>query len=295
MTTALTTTPPPPPLPAGRRNAVRVLLVVVAGTLVTGCVLMLGVAAWRVSTLRMTTDTQTLPAAMKVLTIDTANSPVTVRIVADADADVPRADLRAVHPGGADERGLVVTNDVGGTRIGLASTPPAFMGWSRAGQLTVTLPPDLARELAVITKQEIGDLEFRADVATLDVSTTHGDVTLSGAARRVEVHTQKGDVTATRNPIRVTEAFSADTRNGDFDVEFAVAPRTIDVITRNGDIALALPEPGPYTVHAQSGGDVDTRVSETSDPGLAVARVTVRSDYGDVVIDDLRRVRPALP
>ena len=64
---------------------------------------------------------------------------------------------------------------------------------------------------------------------------------LSGSARRIEVHTDNGDV-VTRDPISVSESFSATTIDGDIKVDLKdAAPRTVDATTANGDVIIALP------------------------------------------------------
>jgi hypothetical protein len=95
-------------------------------------------------------------------------------------------------------------------------------------------------------------------------------VVLSGAARRIEIHNVDGEV-VTRDPISVTESFSA--------------------TTETGDVILALPARGPYLVNANTGqerGATVVRVPQTTNREDAAAVVTARSETGDVVIDDLR-------
>jgi hypothetical protein len=95
---------------------------------------------------------------------------------------------------------------------------------------------------------------------------------------------------ATRDPIRVTESFSATTETGDIKVDFAeTAPRTVDATSRDGDVIIALPARGPYVVNANTAdGNTDVRVPQTTNRENAAAVVTARSDTGNVVIDDLR-------
>jgi hypothetical protein len=151
------------------------------------------------------------------------------------------------------------------------------------------LPPDLARKLTVTAQQDTGVVLAQADIDQLIARTDTGAVVLSGAARRVEVHNVDGEV-ATRDPIRVTESFSATTETGDIKVDFAeTAPRTVDVSSQDGDVILALPARGPYVVNANTAdGNTDVRVPQTTNRENAAAVVTARSDTGNVVIDDLR-------
>lgn len=294
MTTTIAPPPPapaaPPPLTPGSRTAVRVLLVAAAAVLLIGTVSSLAVAAFGLSALRMTTDTQPLPAAMKSLTVDTADSTTLVRIVADRSAAEPRVDLRQVDSRQSPGAAVSVTNEPGGTRVTVASQSGKFMDWNRAGELTVTLPPDLARKLSVTVQQEDGVVMAQADVDQLVARTTDGAIMLSGSARRVEITSQDGSVITTE-PISVIESFSATTSDGSINVDFKNdAPKTVDVTSRDGDVTIALPPRGPYLVDANTDngdGSTEVQVPQTNDPDDAAALVTARSEDGNVVVTTL--------
>jgi Putative adhesin len=151
------------------------------------------------------------------------------------------------------------------------------------------LPPDLARKLTVTAQQDTGVVLAQADIDQLIARTDTGAVVLSGAARRVEIHNVDGEV-VTRDPIRVTESFSATTETGDIKVDFAeIAPRTVDAKSQDGDVIIALPARGPYVVNANTGdGSTAVRVPQKTNRENAAAVVTARSDTGDVIIGDLR-------
>jgi hypothetical protein len=278
---------PPPPLSPGGRTAVRVVLVAVAAVVVVGIVATLGVLAWGLSTFRVITDSQNLPSAMRSLVVDTADMPVAIRVTADRDAREPRASLRLVNSTRAGEHRLAVTTDADGTRVSIDGHTSSILEWARGGEITVTLPPDQARRLTVRTQQDTGVVLAQADLDQLIARTTDGAVVLSGAARRIEVHNVNGDVTS-RDPISVTERFSATTADGDITVDFKdTAPRTVEATSRDGDVVIGLPDRGPYLVHAQSGESTKVRVPETDSAATAVAEVTARSDNGDVVVESV--------
>jgi Putative adhesin len=281
-------TPPPPLSPSGR-TAVRVTLIVAAAVLVVGAVATLGTAAWGISSFRVITDTKPLPAAMRSVVVDTGSVPVAVRITADREAREPRADLRMVNSTRAGTNPLTVTADGANARVTISGERSMFMDWGRAGQITLVLPPELARRLTVTTQQDNGIVLAQADLDQLIARTDNGEVVLSGSARRIEVHTDNGDV-VTRHPISVSESFSATTDNGDIKVDFSdAAPRTVDATSDNGDVIVALPARGPYVVNASTdNGDTTVRVPEATDRDSAAAVVTARSENGDVVIDDLQ-------
>jgi hypothetical protein len=280
----------PPPLSPGGRTAIRVLLTAVAAVLVLGSVATLGVAAWGLSAFRVITDSKPLPSTMRSLFVDTGQLPVAVRITADPDATQPRADMRMINSARAGSHPLTVTTDSTGTRLTISGEPSPFLQWGRAGEITVVLPPEMARGLTVISQQRTGVLMTQADLGQVTARMTHGAVLLSGSARRIEVDSVDGDVLA-RTAISVTESFRATTANGDIEVDFKTAPRTLDANTDNGDIRVALPPSGPYVVNVNTSdrsGDTVVRVPQTSDRKDAASVVTARSDTGDITIDELR-------
>jgi Putative adhesin len=280
----------PPPLSPGGRTAIRLLLIAAAAVLVLGGVGTLGVAAWGLSTFRVVTDSKPLPPTMRSLVVDTGQLPVAVRITAEPDATQPRADIRMINSARAGSHPLTVTTDSTGTRLTISGEPSPFLQWGRAGEITVVLPPEVARGLTVTSQQRTGVLMTQTDLDQVTARMTHGAVLLSGSARRVEVDSVDGDVVA-RTAISVTESFRASTANGDIEVDFKTAPRTLDANTDNGDIRIALPASGPYVVNVDTSdrsSDTVVRVPQTTDRKDAASVVTARSDTGDIEIDQLR-------
>lgn len=264
---------------------------VVAAVLVVGTLVALSVLAWGISSFRVVTDSKALPSAMRSLVVDTGSVPVAVRITTDREAREPRADLRMVNSTAAASNPLALESDRGETRVTINGESSAFLQWSRAGEITLVLPPDLARRLTVTTQQETGVVLAQADLDQLIARTDDGAVVLSGSARRVQIHNLNGEV-VTRDPIVIAESFSATTVDGDIKVDFAeTAPRTVDVSSRDGDVIVGLPASGQYVVNANTGdhrGATVVRVPQTTNRESAAAVVTARSETGDVVIDDLR-------
>lgn len=276
---------PPPELSPGGRTALRGALIAVAAVLVVGSVAALAVTAWGLSTVRVLSDSHALPTAMRSLVIDTADIPVAVRITTDPQIREGRANMRLVKTASGADHQLVLTTTGPETRILLEGRPSPGFGWPRGGEITVTLPPEQARRLSVRTQQETGVVVAQADVDQLTARTTRGAIVLSGSARRIEVQTVQGEVTA-RDPVSVRDRFVANTSEGDIAVDFRDAtPRTVEAISRTGDIVLGIPDRGPFFVRAQSGESTRVRVPETSDPAEAASQITARSDTGSIVID----------
>jgi len=280
---------PPPPLSSGRRTAVRVALIVAAAVLVVGAVTSLGTLAWGVSTFRVVADSTALPSNLRSIAVDTGSVPVAIRITSDRDAREPRVDMRMVNSVRAGSDPLSVSTDGPTARVSIDAEDSPILGWGRASQITLVLPPELARRLTVTTQQEMGVVLAEADVDQLIARTREGAVVLSGSARHIEITNEHGDI-ATREPISVSESFRAVTQTGDVSVDFAGAPTTLDAETGHGDIVLALPSPGPYVVNATTGGERGStvvRVPQTRERADAASVVTARSETGDVVIEEL--------
>ena len=280
---------PPPPLSPGGRTAFRIALIAAAAVLVVGTLASLGTVAWGIASFRVITDSKPLPAGMRSVVVDTGSVPVAVRITADREAREPRADLRMVNSTRAGANPLAISTEAGDTRITINGESTSFLNWGRAGEITLVLPPEVARGLSVTTQQDTGVVLAQADLDQLIARTDNGEVVLSGSARRIEIYTDNGDV-FTRHPISVSESFSATADNGEIRVELAeTAPRTVNVTSDNGDVIVALPARGPYAVNASTdNGDTAIRVPQATDREKAAAVVTARSQNGDVVIDGLR-------
>lgn len=294
MTSDMATVAPPPPAPGGPpqlnpagRTAIRVALVAAAALLVVATVTALGATAWGVSTFRVLTDTKSLPATMRSLVVDTGDMPMMVQITADRSATEPRAQLRVANSNQSGEHRLDVSSDRDGSRIGINGDSTSLLGWARGGEITITLPSDQARRLAVHTRQKTGVLLAQADVDELQVRTTAGQVILDGSARRIDVQGVHAGI-VTRNPISVADRLTASTSDGSVALDFKdAAPRTVEATSRDGDVTIGLPGAGPYLVRAQSGATTKIRVPETTSAADAVAEITARSDDGDVVVDTL--------
>ncbi|MGV0853363.1 DUF4097 family beta strand repeat-containing protein [Mycolicibacterium phlei] len=282
--------PPPPPLSPGGRTAVRATLIVAAVVLVVGTLVSLGVLAWGASGFRVVADDRALPATMRSLVVDAGPVPVAIRITTDREASEPRVDLRMVNSQRASANPLEVNADGSEVRITLTGEPTPFLQWTRGGEITVVLPPEVARRLNVTTEQDTGMVHLRADVDRLTARVDDGAVLLSGSARRVEVHNVHGQVRS-RDAIAVAESFSATTVHGDIEVDFAdVVPKSVEATSQDGDVVLGLPAEGTYLVDASTGdrhGSTVVRVPRTTDRNAADAVITARTDHGDVVIDEL--------
>ncbi|KUH80940.1 hypothetical protein AU186_07915 [Mycobacterium sp. GA-1999] len=279
-----TAAPLPPLVSGGRRTAVRAALVAIAGLVSLATLAGLGVFAFGLAGSRIVTNTQVLPADMQRLSIDTGDVPVAVRITTDGSADEPRVDLRMVTR--ADGEQPTVVTDNGSSRVTLGAAASGFPWYIGTGELTVVLPPDVARGLSVTVDRRAGSLTTDADLDELVANIDDGAVTLGGSARVIDVAVRRGDI-STDTRIAVSESFRATAETGSISVEFRAAPRTTEAIA-GGDVTVGLPGSEPYRVRAQSelpNGETVT-VPETPDPSAPV--VTAHSKSGSVKVTEIR-------
>lgn len=265
------------------------MLILAAAALVVGVVGSLSTLAWGISRFRVVSDSMALPSTLRSVAVDTGSVPVAIRITSDRDAREPRVDMRMVNSTRAGSDPLSVSTDGLTARVTIDAEDSPVLDIGRASEITLVLPPELARRLTVTTQQEMGVVLAQADVDQLIARTGEGAVVLSGSARHIEITNEHGDV-HTREPIAVSESFRAVTGDGDVSVDFAGAPKTVDVQSGDGDIDIALPQPGPYVVDATTGqrwGRTEVRVPQTRQRGDAESVVTVRSQTGDVIVEAL--------
>ncbi|MCV7241144.1 hypothetical protein [Mycolicibacterium celeriflavum] len=276
--------PLPPIVSGGPRTAMRALLVAIAA-LVSGATLAgLGVLAFGIADSRIVTHTQALPADMQLLTIDTGEVPVAVRIVADDSATEPRVDLRMVTR--ADGPPPAVITDSGSSRVTLGDAASGFLSYIGTGELTVVLPPDVARGLRVTVNHRTGPLTTDADLDHLVANVDDGTVTLGGSARVIDVEVRHGDI-STNARIAVSETFRATAETGSISMEFRAAPRTTEAIAR-GNVTVGLPGSEPYRVRAETDmphGVTTVTVPETADP--SAPGLTALSKSGNVKVIEL--------
>ncbi len=153
--------------PAGNHTAMRVVLVAIGVLVSVGSLVSLGVMAVGLSSIRVVTDTQALPANMRSLAIDTGDVPVAVRFITDTDAREPSVDLRLVTS--SDDTLLAVDKEDAGSRVTVSDNGSGFLWLKRTGEIKVILPPDIARGLSVTVNQQARSL---ANGANLDQSSS---------------------------------------------------------------------------------------------------------------------------
>ena len=140
-----------------------------------------------------------------------------------------------------------------------------FLRWGRAGEITLVLPPELARRLTVTTQQQVGVVFAQADLDQLIARTDDGAVVLSGSARHIEITTSTA-TSITRDAIAVSESFTRRHPGRRRQCRLQKPTETVDGDPRNGDIDSRCHQPGPYLVDATTGhewGATEVRVPRT--------------------------------
>mgnify|MGYP000098875736 CR=1 FL=1 len=288
MTSELANEPAASPAAGSTRSAIRTILVVAAVAITFSAVVGVGGIAWGVASLRVAADTRALPSEMESLTIDTGEMPTAIRITSDRNLREPKVRMRLLNTSRTDAGALTVARNGNAVSLTVAGTPSQLRSFTPPGEITVTLPPDLAHRLSVTTAQRAGLLFSQADLSRLTVHNRDGAVVLDGDAQRIEIHTESGQI-RTRDAISVTESFTADAHGGHIAVDFRDdAPRIVQATGGDADIEIALPPGGPYLVRAQAGNDLKVRVPQTDDASRAVAQITARADEGSVSITTRR-------
>ena len=114
----------------------------------------------------------------------------------------------------------------------------------------------------------------------LNLHSGDGDVSVSNDSGRLRLSSDNGDVQGSDLSASIVTASSTD---GDVDLIFTSAPRSVTGTSSNGNVEVGLPRvPAPYLVSASSDNgirSVDVHTDSTSD-----RRISVASDDGDVSV-----------
>lgn len=263
----------------------RVVLVFLAVLLSLGTLGVLGALAYGLSGLRLVTETEKLPYGVRLLTLDTGDIPLSVRLISDDDATEPRVNLRITA--NTDDIHLAVANEGASGRVTVLQSGSGFARFIRNGEIEVVLPPTVARQLSMTVNQQSGSLSAHSDLDQLVANTHDGGVVLGGRARRVDINLHHGDI-RTSTAIAVSDSFRAATESGGISVDFRETPRTMEAVAE-GDVTVRLPASGPYRVLAQSGardGETTVTVPQTTTPSAPL--VMVHSTGGSATVTELR-------
>jgi hypothetical protein len=154
-------------------------------------------------------------------------------------------------------------------------------GSLRLGVCTVDYNIALPADVAVTVDNGSGEVVVRGSKSDLDIKTKSGAVTLENSYGRVEAVTGSGSVKGTS--VSSLEVI-VESGSGEVDLQFAAAPRVVDVETESGAAKVRVPKSATnYKVDAssQTGRTVTDVTRDESSP----FDIKVRSDSGDVTVE----------
>ncbi|HKJ57240.1 MAG TPA: DUF4097 family beta strand repeat-containing protein [Nitriliruptoraceae bacterium] len=145
------------------------------------------------------------------------------------------------------------------------------------GEYTITVPAGVV----VTGGTDNGSLRVDGLDSRLSLHTGNGDIHMVGTGGDIEVDTSNGRITGTH---LVSPSARATTSNGGVVLDFAVAPRNVEVDTSNGLVHEQVPDDATsYDVDAStSNGSVSTSVTVDESSSR---RVELTSSNGNVVVE----------
>jgi hypothetical protein len=247
------------------RNAAWVAIgsFVTVAALANGTYTIVGLLAHEMETRTVTVD------AAGIVEIDVGNDAGSVTI---ETADVDQITVRARIGHGLRRSGSSVR--VEGDRLLVRGSCPVFGSEWCDVRYTIEVPERIdvtvrADNDGIRVSGIEGAVELHSDNGSIDVSDIVGDVVLSS------------DNGSIRGSLLTAETLRADADNGDIRVELAVAPRSVEMSSDNGNVVVVIP-PGDETyavdITTDNGGvDNSLRTDPASD-----RHVVITSDNGNV-------------
>ncbi len=277
--------PPPYTTPPSLRNALYVLLALLA-FLTAAWVALMGLDELAKDE---TTATRSL-GAVHAVQLETDDGEITVRPGTGREATLETREWSGLL-GGPE---LEVRNERG--RLVVDSNCPGWFSNACGAELVLTVP----RGVPVNLRTGSGDIEVAGVVGDAKLQTGSGEIEIAGLRDGdLTARTGSGDIDASRidagevalrtgsGEIHVTglAAQEVETRTGSGDIELTIAdgtpPRSIFAHTGSGDVGLLVPD-ASYAVHTDIGaGDEDVQVRQDPD---APHRIDVETGSGDVEV-----------
>ncbi|MER5882438.1 DUF4097 family beta strand repeat-containing protein [Streptomyces sp. NPDC001941] len=135
------------------------------------------------------------------------------------------------------------------------------------------------RGVAVDVEDGNGDVLAHGFDTDLGLRSENGRVTVRDVTGALRLDSGNGQVVVEKSS---PSSVVANADNGQVRLRFDAPPRSVDVVSDNGEVLVELPGKGPYAVDARSeNGDV--RVDVPTDPASAHV-VKARSDNGTVAV-----------
>jgi DUF4097 and DUF4098 domain-containing protein YvlB len=234
--------------------------------------LILGGAYWALTGL--TEDTKTsqdhYPAQGAALTIETKSADVEIRSGDGDQITVDRTIERNVFGSDPSEK-----YEDGKLRI--RDTGCGFLSFGCKTDYVITVPKDVK----VTVDSSSGDLRVNGLPAGADLETSSGSIEVHDVGGSLSLKSSSGDLEA--QDVTATTV-STRSSSGDIDLDFAVAPQSVQAQASSGDVTIHVPAGDEaYKVDTDtSSGDESANIK--SDPS-ATRTIEAKSSSGDVTVE----------
>lgn len=216
-----------------------------------------------------TTESQTFPFSGQELTIDAGTSELFI-----VAGDVSEVTVSRQMKGTANGENPEVVQTLEGDQLSL-SVDCNGLSLGCDARFSVTVPSSVA----VTAQNKNSRIDVSDMSADLTVAAVDGDAQLANISSPNLVLNGK-DMTVSGEGL-AAKSVSSDTRNGDIDLSFTAAPDRTDLVSKKGNVRLALPS-ADYRVSVETkNGKEDVSVSK-SDSSEHLISVTTRG--GDIAI-----------
>jgi hypothetical protein len=234
--------------------------------------LILGGVYWALTGLTEGTKTGegTYAVQGETLRIDSSSAEVEVRAGDGKDIKVERQFERNVFGSAPKEK-------YGDGKLELADSGCGFLSFGCKTSYIVTVPSDLQ----VTLKSSSGDVRVSGLTGGADLKSSSGSINVQDVAGSLRMESSSGDLEA--QDLRATSVWSGSS-SGDVDLDFAVAPQSVDSKASSGDVSIRIPSGDEsYKVETDtSSGDesANVKIDQT-----ATRTIKAKTSSGDVTIE----------
>ncbi|MFI5729332.1 DUF4097 family beta strand repeat-containing protein [Kribbella sp. NPDC051587] len=161
-------------------------------------------------------------------------------------------------------------------KLELKDTNCGFLSFNCKTLYVLTVP----RDVKLTVKNNSGPIKVSGMTGETELKTNSGDIAVQGLGGSLRMESSSGSIEASGLS---TSAVTTKSSSGDTDLEFSMAPQSVDSKASSGDVAIALPTGDEtYKVEAEtSSGDNERNVK--LDPA-STRSITVKTSSGDVSV-----------
>ena len=234
--------------------------------------LILGGLYWALTGLTEGTKTGegSYPVQGDALRIDSSSAEVEVRAGDGPDVKVERQFERNVFGSDPKEK-----YDNG--KLELTDSGCGFLSFGCKTPYIVTVPKDLQ----VTLKSSSGHVKVSGLTGGADLKSSSGTIEVQDVAGPLRLESSSGDLDG--QDLRATSV-STESSSGDVDLDFAVAPQSVDAKASSGDVSIRIPSgPASYKVETDtSSGDesANVKIDQT-----ATRTIKAQTSSGDVTVE----------